>query len=75
MSAGAELHILASNQDDLAVAQSRLHGNEQECSVPPPDPCPGIGSCDEGSGLFLREELNGPTIVTFGRDGKDALTV
>jgi hypothetical protein len=75
VSANAELHILVSKQNDLTVAQTRLDGNKQERSVPPADPCPGIGSCQEDSGLFLCEKLNWATLIALGRNGKDALTV
>ena len=75
MRACAELHILVSKCGDLGVAQTRLDGDEQERSVSPPDPCPGIWSCQKGSGLFVREKLSWATLVPFGRDGKNALTV
>jgi hypothetical protein len=73
--AGAELHILASKRDDLVVAQAGLDGDEQEHSVPSPDPRPRIGSCHEDSGFFLSEKLNRAMLMAFGGDGKDALTV
>jgi hypothetical protein len=75
MSAGAELHILAFDPDDLAIAQSRLEGYEEKGSVTLTDPCPGIGSCPEGSTLLLCEELNRSALVAFSRDSKDTLAV
>jgi len=75
VSPSAELHILASKRGHLAVAQSRLGGNEQEHPVAPADPCAGVGSCHKGFDLFLREKLNRTSLVALCRDGKEALAV
>jgi hypothetical protein len=72
---GAELHILTSKRCDLAIAQAGLDSEEQECPVPPSNPCPGVGSGHEGCGLFLGKKLDGMALVALGGDRKDALAV
>jgi hypothetical protein len=72
---GSEGDIRMLQTDQLATAESRFHRDQQQCPVPSSYPRRRIGSSDENRGLFLGKELYGPTLVAFGRDGKNALAV
>jgi hypothetical protein len=61
----SELDVLAAKGCDLAIPEARLNGDEQQCLVPPSDPCARIRSCDKGGSLFLCQKLHRTALVAL----------
>jgi hypothetical protein len=71
----SEGDINAPQTGQLATAKACPNGEEQQCPVPPPEPCCRIGCGDKRSDLVFDEELHGAALVAFGWYGKNALAV
>jgi hypothetical protein len=62
---GAEDNVLTAQPDQLRDPQARLHGNEEECPVPPTCPRRLIGCCHEGLDLGPCKELDLRAVVAL----------
>jgi hypothetical protein len=59
MGARAKLGILALKRPEFTVAEARLNGQEQKCSIAPSDPGIEIGSCYQSGAFFFGQEGDG----------------
>ena len=75
MGAVAQLHVLASERSDLAVAQAGLDGDEQDRPIPSSDPFAQVRCSEECGDLLLGEELEKSTFVAFAWNRLNTLTV
>jgi len=75
VSACTKCHVLAAERSDLAIAEARLNGNQQERSVAPPDPGRRIWCCHQGIAFVFGHEFHGATLIALRRNRQDALAM
>jgi hypothetical protein len=75
MGSGPEHNILAVQPGQLRNPQTSLDCDQEQSSIPAPDPSRKIRNSEQGLDLFLVEKLDWPPFITFVGYRQDPLAM